>query len=398
MHFQAIEVQRKIGRGVIMKNWTTTVLGVLALAVVSTLWGADPPAAVPKPGPQHQQPGPQNQQFDKLFGQWKDLMAQLWTLQEEYRTAKEDRQAEIEKQYKGLVEKGTAMEPELIGVAEKAYAEAPGANADLPDFLLQVVKGEIQHDRYDHAAEVGELLLKHGFKNDSLNNAYGIAAFALARFDEAEKYLELAKKAGALDEAGRKCLFQASDYKALWVKEQQLRAAEAKAGDLPRVLLKTSKGDIELELFENEAPNTVANFIQLVEKGYYDGLTFHRVIRGFMAQGGCPKGDGTGGPGYYIPCECYQPNARMHFRGTLSMAHAGRDTGGSQFFLTFLPTGHLNGKHTVFGRVVQGLDVLAELQTRDPSAANPPSPDRILEAKVLKKRNHPYEPRKLAEH
>ena len=381
-----------------MRNWMKPALWVLVFAVASTLWAADPPAAAPQPGPRTPQPGPQNQRFDKLFRQWKDLLAQMWTLQEEYRTAKEDRQAEIEQQYKGLVEKGAAMEPELIGVAEKAYAEAPGANAELPEFLLRVVKGQVEHDRYEHAAEVGELLLKHGFKNDQLNNLYGIAAFALARVDEAEKYLELAKKAGTIDEAGQKCLFQAPDYKALWVKEQQIRAAEAKAGDLPRVLLKTNKGDIELELFENEAPNTVANFIQLVEQGYYNGLTFHRVIRNFMAQGGCPKGDGTGGPGYSIPCECYQPNARMHFRGTLSMANAGRDTGGSQFFLTFLPTGHLNGKHTVFGRVVNGLDVLAELQIRDPNAANPPSPDRILEAKVLQKRHHPYEPKKLAEH
>lgn len=385
-----------------MKSWMKTAIWALAFLFPTTVWGADPPKAAPQSSPQNKEAsppnhGPQNQQFDKLFHQWKDVLAQLWTLQEEYRTAKEDRQTEIEKQYKGLLEKGAALEPELIAVAEKAYAEAPEANGHLAEFLLRIVKAQVEHDRYDHAAEVGELLLKHGCKNDQLNNYYGIAAFALAHFDEAEKYLELAKKAGALDEAGQKCLFQAPDYKALWAKEQQIRAAEAKAGDLPRVLLKTSKGDIELELFENEAPIAVANFIQLVEKGYYNGLTFHRVIRGFMAQGGCPKGDGTGGPGYSIPCECYQPNARMHFRGTLSMAHAGRDTGGSQFFLTFLPTGHLNGKHTAFGRVVKGLDVLAELQTRDPSVANPPTPDRIIEAKILQKRNHPYEPKKLAD-
>ena len=112
--------------------------------------------------------------------------------------------------------------------------------------------------------------------------------------------------------------------------------------------MKTSEGDIEIELFENEAPNTVLNFITLVDKGFYNGLKFHRVLPGFMAQGGDPKGDGTGGPGYTIPCECYQPDHRLHFRGSLSMAHAGRDTGGSQFFLTFVPTQHLDGMHTGF--------------------------------------------------
>ena len=126
--------------------------------------------------------------------------------------------------------------------------------------------------------------------------------------------------------------------KAAWAKEKKIREAEDKADDLPRVLLKTSAGDIEIELFENEAPNTVLNFITLVDKGFYNGLKFHRVLPGFMAQGGDPKGDGTGGPGYTIPCECYQANHRLHFRGSLSMAHAGRDTGGSQFFLTFVPT------------------------------------------------------------
>ncbi len=106
-----------------------------------------------------------------------------------------------------------------------------------------------------------------------------------------------------------------------------------------------------------------------------------------MAQGGDPKGDGSGGPGYTIPCECYEPNHRLHFRGSLSMAkQEARDTGGSQFFLTFVPTTHLDGKHTVFGRVVEGMDVLTKLQRRDPSAAKPADADKIIEATVVRKR------------
>ncbi len=172
-----------------------------------------------------------------------------------------------------------------------------------------------------------------------------------------------------------------------------------KAGiPLPLVLFQTSKGDVVLELFEDQAPNTVANFVSLVEKGFYNGLKFHRVMDGFMAQGGCPKGTGTGGPGYKIACECYRPDAKKHTRGTISMAHAGRNTGGSQFFITFGKTKSLDGKHTAFGRVVKGMDVVDKL-TRTMDQYNRPipgaKPDVIKKAKVTRKRKHEYKPKKV---
>ncbi|MEN1681222.1 MAG: peptidylprolyl isomerase [Planctomycetota bacterium] len=169
---------------------------------------------------------------------------------------------------------------------------------------------------------------------------------------------------------------------------------------MPRVKLTTSKGVIVLELFENEAPNAVGNFVSLVKDGYYDGLIFHRVLPRFMAQGGCPEGSGTGGPGYSIPCECWETNHRKHFRGSLSMAHAGRDTGGSQFFLTFVPTRHLDPNpregsgHTVFGRVIEGMSVLADLQRINPGQRGV-NPDRIVKAEVLRDRGHSYDYKKL---
>ncbi len=128
----------------------------------------------------------------------------------------------------------------------------------------------------------------------------------------------------------------------------------------------TKKGMMVVEFFENDAPGTVKNFIDLSEKGYYDGLTFHRVIPGFVIQGGCPKGDGTGGPGYNIKCETNGGN-QYHDRGVLSMAHAGRDTGGSQFFVCHNRdnTQHLDGVHTVFGKVVENVDVVDEIEAGD---------------------------------
>jgi cyclophilin family peptidyl-prolyl cis-trans isomerase len=186
--------------------------------------------------------------------------------------------------------------------------------------------------------------------------------------------------------------------KKAWAEEKELRAAEAKADDLPRVKFTTNKGVIVMELYENEAPETVGNFISLVEKKYYDGLTFHRVLPNFMAQGGCPKGDGTGGPGYTIFCESTKPEHRNHFAGTLSMAKtAMKDTGGSQFFLTFRRTSHLDGMHTVFGRVIEGLDVVENIQRINPGRSGGVSPDKIVKAEVVRKRDHEYKPNKSSE-
>jgi cyclophilin family peptidyl-prolyl cis-trans isomerase len=125
----------------------------------------------------------------------------------------------------------------------------------------------------------------------------------------------------------------------------------------------TDRGDITIELFAKDAPNTVNNFVVLARDGFYDGVTFHRVIRGFMAQGGDPTGTGRGGPGYTFGDE---KNDRKHVAGTLSMANAGPNTNGSQFFICLAPQSHLNGRHTVFGQVTGGLDVVLSLRERDP--------------------------------
>ncbi len=128
----------------------------------------------------------------------------------------------------------------------------------------------------------------------------------------------------------------------------------------------TGKGVMKVEFFEKDAPNTVANFVSLSKKGFYDGLTFHRVIPNFVIQGGCPNGDGAGGPGYTIKCELDGDN-QYHDKGVLSMAHAGRDTGGSQFFICHSRenTQHLDRKHTVFGKVVEGVEIVDEIRQGD---------------------------------
>ena len=131
-------------------------------------------------------------------------------------------------------------------------------------------------------------------------------------------------------------------------------------------IIKTVKGDMLVTFFEKDAPKTVANFIGLAQKGYYDGLAFHRVLPDFVIQGGCPNGNGAGGPGYQIECELTGEN-QYHDRGVLSMAHAGRNTGGSQFFVCHSRnnTSHLDRVHTCFGKVMEGFDVIDAIQQGD---------------------------------
>ena len=135
---------------------------------------------------------------------------------------------------------------------------------------------------------------------------------------------------------------------------------------MTRVKLQTEKGTMTIELYDKDAPNTVANFVKLSEKGFYDGLNFHRVIPDFVIQGGCPNGIGNGGPGYKIDCELDGEN-QYHDKGVLSMAHAGRNTGGSQFFICHSRqnTQHLDRNHTCFGKVVDGLDIIDQIKQED---------------------------------
>lgn len=305
---------------------------------------------------------------------------------------------EIAKEYTALAIK---MQDEVFPEIQSRIVDQLEANPDDEQTLEianEILEYSFTRNNFPVTKSVAEAVLKVDSQNDSAANFLGVANFAEHDFENAYRILNLAKKNGQLlSNLGGRYLDSAQNYIEYWNVEQAIREKEAAAeGDeqLPRVEFMTSRGKIVLELFENEAPNTVANFISLVEKGFYDGLKFHRVIPNFMAQGGCPfsKTDparaGSGGPGYNIDCEAYRKDARRHFSGSLSMAHAGKDSGGSQFFITHLPTAHLDREvnpssvHTVFGRVVEGLDIARAIQ----------KDDLIETAKVTRKRNHEYVP------
>jgi cyclophilin family peptidyl-prolyl cis-trans isomerase len=329
--------------------------------------------------------------FATQFAEWKALLARFAQIRTQYQTdAGADKpalQAEADK----IAEKAREMMDPLTMAALKAYTAAPDKDPQVKDFLLGALNNYIATDDYETAVRVARILIDNKFDKPELDFLAGLAFFNTNDFDAAEQHLQAAKNKKVINQHGLRHLDMIPQYKELWAQEKQLREAEDKAGDLPKVKLTTTKGDIVVALFENEAPNTVANFINLVENKFYDGLTFHRVIPGFMAQGGDPKGDGSGGPGYTIPDECRQDNHRNHFRGSLSMAKtAAPDTGGSQFFINFTPTSHLDGKHTVFGKVIEGQRVLAKLERTEGVPGTQQEPDKILKATVLQKRPHEY--------
>ncbi|HEX3271294.1 MAG TPA: peptidylprolyl isomerase [Ktedonobacterales bacterium] len=151
-----------------------------------------------------------------------------------------------------------------------------------------------------------------------------------------------------------------------------------------QAIFHTSRGDFTVDLFAKDAPVTVNNFVFLARDGFYDGTTFHRVIKGFMAQGGDPTGTGTGGPGYQWNDEPSALALKHDGPGVLSMANAGRNTNGSQFFITFVPTPHLNGKHAVFGRVSSGMDVVNSIRERDPGSDRQPG-DTINSIEIVER-------------
>lgn len=180
----------------------------------------------------------------------------------------------------------------------------------------------------------------------------------------------------------------------------EINGAPLMAEKNPTIRIATSMGDIFVELFEDEVPNTVANIITLAEAGFYKGQKFHRVINGFMAQGGCPNSKrgadgqpGTGGPGYRFADE-FSPALKHTGRGIMSMANAGPNTNGSQFFICFGPTPHLDGKHSVFGKVIKGMEVLDKIEAAG-SPSGKTSVDIQFNIEVVNKRDHAYTVKKL---
>ena len=356
------------------------------------------------------------QTFEQLQKQWADLYVQLQKKSQEKGSAAKGH-GKVDHEIDAITEQIEGMVDKMVAAGLDAHRAGLTNDSAINSTLIAIagfyVTGDPQGDggdQYEKAMPLIKSMLDAGLGNASKEIWLwgGVSAFNLNDFALAEKYFGQARQAGllgnnppgkGLDRVWQLAKSQSGALPATqqaWQNEKRLRAQEATADNLPRVKFHTTRGDITIELFENEAPQAVANFINLVKSGFYDGVVFHRVLPAFMAQGGDPTGTGSGGPGYTIRCECQGSNIRKHFRGSMSMAHAGRDTGGSQFFLTFVPTSYLDGKHTVFGRVIEGMDAASALKRRNPNGHGPkPAPDKIVKAHVLRDRGHEYKFEKL---
>lgn len=424
-------------------------LGAFVLSLPTRTTRADNPAGGKKPAGKRAEPAKSPAKFSdkELKKRWAELLARreeimqaLETLQADFQAAKGiEKKQKVQERFEQLrTEFQNELSPALNELAEVVNKKdpadpvaaqiligrllapsPPGAAVPEEDYarIVALAKGLTRDDKetkaivenllgillggkhFAQVAAIADKLAEAKDANPRIVVLDGLAHLYLSDFDRALALAQRAAPAAAVSEDAAQFVKDCGDYVEYWKQELEIRAKEKEADDLPRVLLRTTQGDIVLELFENEAPNTVANFISLVEAKKYDGLPFHRYEPNFVIQGGAMNAKDKdphkrGGPGYHIACECFNGKARMHFRGSLSMAHAGRDTGGSQFFIAHTPTPHLNwaaGKpennHTVFGRVLEGLDAALLLRAGD----------RIESARVLRKRDHAYVPEKISE-
>ena len=372
-------------RRVWLAGWMALVLGGGFMSVSSAMAQDDPapeagaqeaPAATPEaqdPSPAVEDPaaqeGPEGDPFERLYTQWNELAAQAKAKAEEFAQAGPDDRDAVRTSYNEIVGQMEQLLPELRAAAFARYEAEEAPDEELTKLVLGMLINDAVAGRADQLLEEGELLIEKRCPRELLERAVKAPRLGLFTREALEELL--------------------------------LRYDEAVADDLPRVKITTAKGEIVVELFENEAPNTVANFISLAEKGSYNGSTFHRVLDNFVAQGGMVTDTDDGDPGYTIKCECYQENYRHHYQGSLAMAKTqARDSGNSQFYLVMernATVANLDGNYTVFGRIVSGIEVLDLITRRDPAKENQPEVgDTIVSVEVLRKRDHEYVPVTIA--
>lgn len=347
---------------------------------------------------------------DAMTG-WKQSAKDAIAASEQFRLGDADQAEENRQAWIQAIENGRNSFHKLVETGTKLIETDSHIDPDVMTFLALALESRYDVGDYEGAYKVGNTLLTAAPNAAGLLLRHIFNAFATNRFDDCRARIEqLVQVAGGVPSELTSIASSVDTQIASWQRESELREAEGKADDLPRVELVIRQYDsterIVLELFENEAPNTVANFISLVESGFYSDRAFFRVATHFDAAAGCPADDGTGNPGYFIASEATKPDARHHFRGSLATVSMDpTDKAGSQFCLLFAPNPGLNGRSTVFGRMLEGFDVLDRLTRThflDDSTQklqqypNIPAA-RIESARVLRKRDHAYVPEKLTQ-
>jgi cyclophilin family peptidyl-prolyl cis-trans isomerase len=336
-----------------------------------------------------------NKELDKRFEEWREFLKEASQARVDYFAEERGQSIKNRERYEAAYRKAREHKDLLSELHVEKLNASPNPDEALRRIALSIAQDYFREERMHRCFELTDKLLRFEPDNPTLRILNGSSAISSNRFDEAQDFLfnwgQLEKD---LSNETRALFENLAVLRESFAKESLIREAEAKADDLPRVLMSTTRGDIVVELFENEAPQTVANFIKLVETGYYDrDLNFHRVVPGFVAQGG---EDLSGAPFYTIYDEFGGANDRPHFAYVLAMAKTeSAHSAAAEFYITLRPLPGLNQKYAVFGRVLEGFDVVESLthtHDRDDQPLTGVVPDKILAAKVLRKRDREYFP------
>ncbi|MFN3190985.1 MAG: peptidylprolyl isomerase [Aureliella sp.] len=275
----------------------------------------------------------------------------------------------------------------------KEYAEDPENRKDYALWLSQTVSREIEGDRFEGLLPVFSVLEEHLGDLPELRAHYGMTAISMCDFDAAESTIEFLSQLDDYKERMTKLQESLPLLRQRWADEQAARAKDAAGEPLPTAIIHTTRGDIEIELLENQAPGAVANFIYLVDMGVYSNSQFNFGQKHFLVQGG---GDDVMDPPYTIKGEMNRPDARKFFRGTLGMALSGSpDSAYSSFFFSLISNPDLDGQYTAFARVTKGIEIVSALTKIDPEDKKKDKdtvPDEILDIEITYRRDHPYEP------
>jgi len=335
------------------------------------------------------------EQFAGLRAQWTEFSLELDKARYRVNNCLPDQKSEAVLAYDTLLESGNELLQQFADAAVAAY-EADPTNADAERYLRIMIEHTLTADRYEDVQRMAKAVIEHGTPDALTYEQAAVAAFELGDLDAAERYFGEAEKLGDLSEEAQARRGTIPEWREKLVREMELRNKEAEADDLPRVTIATTKGDIVVELYEDQAPNTVANFVALADRKFYNGLEFYRVDSNFAAVAGCPLNRGTGGPGHEIVSETDRDDRRPAMRGTISMVNGGRDRCGSQFFIALSSSGVRNTDATnpVFGRVISGMNVVERLRRVNPDTTSKDfHRERILDTQVERRRSHDYKPK-----
>jgi cyclophilin family peptidyl-prolyl cis-trans isomerase len=365
---------------------------------------AGPTEAAPPAEPLSAEVQALQKQYDDQRRAWAATLAEMQRIQILYHN-QADRSPQSLQRYGDLRDRSRAELRELFSSAEQLFA-LHDQDFEAGSLLATLLDYRRTKSMYDGSFRAAKRLVDAGANLPEFYLMAARSAFIDGHFDEVmTHYMKLLEEHGRekLEQVDQQIAYSLDFYPQWWEEEQEYRRADAEA-ELPRVLLETSRGPVVIELFEDRAPNTVANFIDLVEQGFYDSTDFYQVIDDLLAMGGDPIGDGTGTSGRFIPDEYDRPDRRRIFRGSLFMAKMpdGRETGAgyvpdsasSQFIIALMPMTPSEQTQTVFGRVIEGMDVVCSLQRVDPQQKKEGEvqlpPDRIESARVIRKRDHDY--------